>query len=79
MKSPGITSWQRVRMAVEEGRQPKLVSWSEGCSNPPPSSTASGEPGGFQRWGEGGGKSFKPRTAATVGFAVPLAGFAAPT
>lgn len=34
MKSPGITSWQQVQMAVEEGRQPKLVSWSEGCSNP---------------------------------------------
>lgn len=36
MKSPGITSWQQVQMAVEEGRQPKLVSRSEGCSNPHP-------------------------------------------
>lgn len=56
MKSPGITSWQPVRKAVVEGRQPKPISWSEGCSNPPPprpppSSPTSGQPGVFQRWG----------------------------
>lgn len=49
MKSPGITSWQQVRVAAE-GRQPRLDSWSEGCSNPPPSSTASQE-----RLRDGGG------------------------
>lgn len=79
MKSPGITSWQQVQMAVEEGRQPKLVSRSEGCSNPHP-------PKLHCQWGARsvsemcvcGANPFKPGCAATVGFAVPLAGFGAP-
>lgn len=72
IKSPGITSWQQVRMAVEEGRQPKLISWSEGCSNPSSSSTASGEPGVFQRWGEA--NPLSPGLQPQWGLPCPLLG-----